>query len=284
MVGAHGSESPTRCRPGWLVALALASTLSGITAGARAYHDEQTEIVVETAHVLSAGEVRLGLWRLDVGIADAVDVGTYTWLWLVPFPNAQVKWRIYRDERWGLAVRTGAYYLDSSLLWWTDVDSDFSAGIVPLELWFTAPIAEDWALTLGSAWTTVFLTGTYDPDEFAGTAAVDNLQFQASVEWRVSRVTALLLTMRWLAYERARGDATAVLQLDDFTTVEVAGAASIRGESVRNAAYLMLSTVFSWETVNLRVGVGGGNYNLPSVNLMLPRKSIVAELDLYFRF
>jgi len=278
VVGVHARAA--RVAP----ALTLVVALAGVASEAHAYHDEETEIVVDTAHVLSAGEVRLGLWRLDVGIADAVDVGTYTWLWLVPFPNAQVKWRIVRDGRWGFAVRTGAYYLDSSFLWWTDIDSDFSAGIVPFELWFTAPLAERWALTLGSAWTTVFLTGSYDPDEFAGTAAVDNLQFQVSVEWRLSRVTALLLTTRWLAFERARGDAAVVRQLDDFTTVEVAGAASIQGESVRNAAYLMLSSVFSWQSVNLRVGIGAGNYNLPSINLMLPRKSVVAELDLYFRF
>jgi len=270
-------------RLGFLVAAVVAALASAPDA-ARAYHDDETEIVVDTAHTLDRGEVRLGLWRLDWGVLDAVDLGTYTLVWAVPLPNAQIELRPWRDGRWALSFRTGLYYTDSDWLYWLDTDSTFSAGIWPFELYFTAPLSRRWALTFLSAWTTVFLQGTYDPDEFLGAAAVDNLQLGLSVEWRASRVVALVLSLRWLAFERARGDARFVSHPDELTTIEIVGAASLQGESVRNAAHLMLSSVLSWESFNLRIGVGAGNYNVPSLNLMLPDKSLIGELDLYFRF
>lgn len=275
-----------RGQHGLLVAAAAVCVLGWLAAPghAAAWHEDGTEITVDTAYTLPQGKVRLGLWRFDWGIVDELDVGTFIWPWIVPVPNAHAKLRVWSDERWALSIRTGLYYFDLDWVWFADTDSDAAAIIFPFELWLSMPLAEDWGLTFGAAWTTVGLSGTYDPDEFQGAAAVDNLQFALSGYWRLGRVVALLLTLRWLAYERARGNARIHVQLDDFTTADIVGAGSARQQSVRNAAYLMLSSVFSWETFNLRVGLGVGNYNIPSLNLMLPRKTLVAELDAYFVF
>jgi len=276
-----------RGRHGVLVAAVIGATaLSALVAPgpAAAWHEEGTEITVDTAYTLPQGKVRLGIWRFDWGIVDEADVGTFIWPWIVPVPNLHTKLRVWSDERWALSIRTGLYYFDLDWVWLADTDSDATAIIFPLELWFSMPLAENWGLTVGAAWTTVGLSGTYDPDEFEGAAAVDNLQLALTGYWRLGRVVALLLTLRWLAYERARGDARINVRLDDFTTAEIVGAGAAQQESVRNAGYAMLSAVFSGETVNVRVGVGAGNYNIPSINLMIPRKTLVAELDLYFVF
>lgn len=244
---------------------------------------QMRELVTDTAHTLGEqGALSIGLWRLDVGIFDRLDVGTYTWLWALPFPNFQLKWRIWSDDRWAVALRTGLYYVDFDWIFWTDFESDASAGIFPLELWLTIPLHRDWGLHLGVAWTTVFLDGTYDPDEFQGAAAHDNEQMIVSGEWRLTRVTRLLLTLRWLAFEQLRGDASFHRQLDEYTTVEIVGAAELRGESVRNAASLMLTVVLGWETFHFRFGLGYGNYNVPSINVMIPVMTPIAELDFWW--
>ena len=44
------------------------------------------------------------------------------------------------------------------------------------------------------------------------------------------------------------------------------------------------SVVFSWKVFNLRLGVGYGNYSIPGINLVLPKKTLIPDLDFYFRF
>lgn len=265
---------------GLLVALACAA----VAPAASAYHDEH-EIVTDTAYTLGEGRMRLGLWRYDLAATDWLDVGTYPLFWVVPFPNVQAKARIWHSGRWAFALRTGLYWVDLGFVpWGGDRSSDASIVVFPFELWFSMPIVERWGLTLASISTIARADGAYDPSEFRGAGVFDDQQFAMAVEWRVTRVVALVLTARWLVAERLSGNATVVKRLDDFTTVEITGAASIQAESVRNAGYVLLSSVLAWKHFNLRVGVGGGNYNVPAINLMLPQKGFVGELDVYWEW
>jgi len=262
--------------------LLVATLLAG--SPAFAWHGEGEEIVQDTAYTLGERTDQLGLWRYDRGVAGWLDVGTSPLLLLIPFPNFQAKLRVWEERRVALAIRSGVYYLDLGFVPWASPDSNASIVIVPFELFWSFPVWRGFGMTLVSSSTATHLWGAYDPSEFEGAGVVDNQQVGLSVDWRLGRVVALVLTARWLAFERARGDATVTRRLDDFTTLRIAGAASVQARSVRDAGYVMLSSVFSWETFNLRVGAGAGNLNVPVVNILLPEPGLVGELDVYWRF
>ena len=82
-----------------------------------------------------------------------------------------------------------------------------------------------------------------------------------------TRAPALVVHARFLAYQylKASGEA----RIYDHTTVEVYGCAEI---DVQNAWSLTLSSVFSWQTFNLRIGFGHGNYNIRVVNFVIPAR------------
>jgi hypothetical protein len=265
------------------VALLVALGAGAVARPAAAYHDEH-ELVTDTAYTLGATRQRVSLWRYDAGGFDWLDVGTCTLLWLVPAPNAQTKLRVWHSGRWAFALRTGVTYVNLDWTPWGSHQSDATIWIVPFEIWFSAPLVKRWGVSVGSISTALRLTGRYDPSEFEGAGAADNQQFALSIEWETTRVVKAVLTARWLVEERYRGDATVVRHPDEFTTVEITGAAETQAESVRNAGYVMLSGVLSWETFNVRAGVGAGNYNLPAVNLMLPKRGLLGELDVYWEW
>ena len=53
---------------------------------------------------------------------------------------------------------------------------------------------------------------------------------------------------------------------------------------VKNAYSIVPGMAFSWKTFNLRAGLGYGNFNVGGVNFVFPRKTLVPELDLYWRW
>ena len=72
-------------------------------------------------------------------------------------------------------------------------------------------------------------------------------------------------------------------QLDDQTTVEIEGEASSTDNSRPwNAA---LGAHFHWSSVNLRVGVGYGNFFVPRIGLTARLyQGVVPDFDFYVRF
>jgi hypothetical protein len=254
------------------------------TAPALAYHDGEHRIIIDTAYTLGEDEWRLGLWRVDYGLWDDFFVGTHTLPWIVAMANLHARYRFLSDDRIDLAVGVGLYWLDlkktrylADALKQTDSDARFV--ILPAEIAGTYRFDEGLSLTVAPVFTAVALTGTYNADEFEGTGAVTNLQITATLEQRLGRVVALLAHGRFLAYQYVK--AGGELRLDDYTTAEVHVGADI---DVQNAWSITLSSVFSWQTFNFRVGVGYGNYNIPAVNFVIPVRIPYPELDVYWRF
>ena len=51
-----------------------------------------------------------------------------------------------------------------------------------------------------------------------------------------------------------------------------------------NAFQIVPSIQFSWETFNLRLGLGHGNIVVPTVNFVLPERTLVPDFAMYWRF
>ena len=124
-----------------------------------------------------------------------------------------------------------------------------------------------------------------DDEALKGAAAVSNLQFVSTFQVNWTKTAAILLRVRYLAHQwQPSASAVYVLHPDDYTTVEVHGAAELEAFDVKNAYSIVPGMAFSWKTFNLRAGLGYGNFNVGGVNFVFPRKTIVPELDMYWRW
>jgi hypothetical protein len=275
-----------------IAALALIASLTAGATPARADHTADERLTDEMPYILRPGEVRAGLWKLEVGlwgneVLDRLQLGTYTWPWLVwatgaPFGNAYLKGEVWQRGPWSATAGAGLLYVD---LGFDDQDASFT--IVPIEAHVGYRVGDRITLAGGAIYTAVTLSGQFESegsDFFRGAAGVSNVQIPLTVEWRWSERTALVSQARFVAYQDTAADGFARFQLDERTTVDVV--ATGESDVLDPARALALSTDFawSWRTFNLRAGVTYGNYNVPVVNFVVPTKIWFPNFDLYWRF
>lgn len=281
-----------RRQPGYLVVALVAGlvafvALAAFASGARAYHDEEQRLISDTAYTLDEDQWRLGLFRLDYGLSDDFTGGTYLLPWVIAMANVQVKYEFWQpSEDWVLAVRGGLFRLDLSVFQRLDVDKDSSAifWIAPLEGVVSWRIDDTFTLNGQLVYTAVGVVGNYNADEFEGAAAVTNGQLALGLEWRLTRVTALILHGRSLLFQLAQANASSTSMPDEYTTIEVRGTARSEVFNVEDGSSLTASVAFSWETFNLRLGLGYGNWSLPAINFVLPTRTPIADFDLFWRW
>ena len=129
-------------------------------------------------------------------------------------------------------------------------------------------------LSGSTAYTEVRVDGTVNTEAFEGAlqGAVDNFQLTATLEWRVSRVTAFVFHARYLLFQRVFADGGGTLHPDEFTTVDVEGAVETDAFDVTGAFSVVPSVFFSWGHFNLRFGVGYGNWECPASQLRDPEE------------
>lgn len=274
--------------------LAALLAIAAAAAPARADHTRDQHITDEMPYTLRPDEWRVGLWKLERGFgAGPVDlqIGSYTWpylLWLADLHlvNLYVKSTAFRRGPWSSTLGAGLVYLriDGD----PEDESHARFTIVPVEGYLGHRLGEHITLAGGLVYTRVGVDGIYRPDDddafLRGAVAVDNLQVPLTMEWRWSRVTALMLQARFLAFQDAAGDGHGHYQVDDATTVDVvASGESDALEPVESFA-LTTDVVWSWRRVNLRAGVTWGNVTIPMVNFVSPSKILFPNLDLYVRF
>jgi hypothetical protein len=268
---------------------AIATSVLGtlLTVPALAYHDEDQRITDESAYTLRRNDFRVGIWKLEYGVIDSVTAGTYIWPWLFRVSNAHAKWRFWQNERVAFSAFTGFFRFDTERLESLDEHiGNATITVVPFELAGSYRFDDRYTLTIAPVWTTVDVEGELGAEDLrgAGQGAASNFQLTATLEWRLSRVTALLFHFRQLVVQRASASGGAVFRPDEFTTVEVYASGRTDAINFRGARSLTVSSVFSWEIFNLRTGLSFGNYNVPGVNFVLGTRTVVPELDLYWIF
>jgi len=261
--------------------------LTSLTGSAWAWHDdpEHPQITDQNAYTVPAGMHKLGPFGVEYGLTDEWQLGTSFVAWSFLIPNALVEWRFTETSRFAFSAALGAAY--ASTRPYTVVFDDWliaDLAIFPAELVGTFRMHEDWTWSVGAQFTAVFLAGNYNEDDFEGVAAVSNLQAHTTVEWRINRRAALLLHGRYLVFQTARAGATVTLEPDEYTTITASAAGETDLFNFPHAYQIVPAVHLSWETFNLRIGVGYGNNIIPAINFVLPTRSVVPQLDLYWRF
>lgn len=266
-------------------AVALAAVSS--TAPARAYHDDGEQLTDGTAYTLHARDLRLGPFKVQYGVFDALTVGTYVAPWVIRMPNLHVKWRYLHQGPWTAAVQVGSYRLDvSELKLLNDHPGDAVITAGTFEPSLSVRSSEDFTLSVSLPYTVVRAEGSLDTEAFEGalSAAVDNFQATLALEYRISRTTALLLRSRYLVFQLARADGRVVLRPDDYTTIDVSAAATSSALDFKGAWSAVAGVAFSFDSFNLELGAGYGNWNVAPFNFVLPGKMVIPELELYWVF
>ncbi len=252
---------------------------------ADARHTETEHITRDTAYTLPDGEFLLGLWKVEYGLLDSVTVGTYHFPWFIKLYNGHVKWRVWQGERWAFGTELGLLHLDFGNLIGALEASDSSASllIVPWEGLASWRMNESWTFSGGFFANLIRVSGDTSDGELNGAAATSNLQLTGTAEWRWSDVTALVLHGRWLVKQTASASSDLTVQVDDYTTVEVVGTANTDALDFR-AASLTGSFVWSWDTFNLRAGLGYGHWSFPLVGFVSPAPMPILDFDMHWVF
>jgi len=262
---------PTLVLGGWLV------TIAG---RADAYHEGEERLVDGTAHTLRARETRIGLWDLDFGPVAFATLGTKTAPWLLALfapavvPNGFVKLRLLHTRP--LTLSAGAAVFHAAL------PSRASITVVPLSAFASVDLTP--RLSLHGGGTYAYAEGDGEIDLVAARiradAAASTLQFQAKVEWRVTR--GIALTIEGRVQPRTT---TARFRATLPETLGVNG--SFSGEIAprdRSAAAGLAAIAFSGRHLNVRAGAGYGAVFLPALGLVLPYTTVLPELDVHVRF
>ena len=283
--------------------LLLVAVVLGVTSGAlglnpssaRAYHTYKTRLLDSTAYSLHRREVRLGLMELGYGIIDQLQVTTYTMPWILGMifqdvaPNLELKSTFYDRKRLALSASFG--FVEGRV-----EQIDFSADppestkinylVIPMGVASSVRI-NSWVSThFGGQFTFTDVIGDAEPggNDVDGAAVINLLQLWGMLEWRISRVTALTLTVRWLPYVSdtvVRGN----LEIDPNTGAIIGIEVEIF--DLTNAFAVTPGFVFSWDRANIRLGVGYGDFFLEGVGLVVPGSAfhnISPELDIFVRF
>lgn len=267
--------------------------MASTTSVAWAHHDDKEHITDQTAYTLRDGEWRLGLFRVEYGLWDSVSIGTYTVPWALAISSAMAKWRFYDTDsgRFSASTRLSVLALDFTKLKKrvggdaSEDDPSATLVVVPFELASSYRLNKDMTLSAEMVFTSVTLKGdgSKSSTDFEGAAATSNGQLGLTFEWRWSEVTALVLHARTLMYQTAQVAGNTVVPVDDYTTIEIVGSGETDALDY-SASSFVPSLQWSWSSLNLRAGMGYGNWNIPGINFVLPNKSVILDFDLYWRF
>jgi hypothetical protein len=264
---------------------ALSATL--LSSEASADHTAATRITDQTAYTREQGHVRLGLLTVEAGAFDWLTVGTYWLPWAAVAPNLHVKLRLFQSDPVALAVRVGGLTFDTkNLSVFDDTGASARLFIGTVEPLASFRFNDTWTLSASTPFTAVRVDGEISDDAFqgAGAGAVSNLQATLSAEYRLTTKTAFVLHGRYLIFQRTRARANVTVPVDAYTTVDAHAAASTSAFDFPRAFSVVPSVVFSWQHLYIRAGVGYGNWSLPLVNVVLPRKTPVPDLDVAYYF
>lgn len=188
-------------------------------------------------------------------------------------------------EQFGLALSAGVFTTNPS--YFADHLPDVQLYCVPVGLFGTWRTADgDLGLHAAVHYVVAGTSGEATVGEaldIGGAIQGSTLRLASVLEWRRSRSFAWVVEGSILLSQSAEGQAKTTYTYDEGrTTVDVYGDASLSDDRVRGNA--SLSAYWSWESFNLRLGLGYGHLELPFVGLLFDQVVIQPEINLYWRF
>jgi hypothetical protein len=261
-------------------AFAVFFAAAGDACGQLAPDSEVPRLDERTALLLGARKLKLGALAFDYGITDRVTVGTDPPAWAaraflpILVPNLHIKVAIVERERVWLSVRAAGYWAKLSES--GAANADLLA--VPLSLFASfAAAPKIWLHGEGTfILAKAFGGGDVGRTDVSGAAATRAVQGGAMIEYRPSRVVALLLRGRYqfyvgpLAFEGSS-------QPDAFTAVDLQGRLEPR---VRHPWSALAAVALMWRHVRLLFGAGYGYYFVPGIEIAVPGRRFVPDASL----
>ncbi len=256
---------------------------------ARAYHAYQTRLLDSTAYSLHRRRVRLGMFKLSYGIADRLQVSTYTMPWILGAifqdvaPNIEFKSTFLDRRRLALSASFG--FLEGRILQANGTKINYF--LFPVSAAASVRINSRVSTHFGGMFTGVSGDAGSQPggNEIEGAAVVDLLQFWGMVEWRLSRVVAFTFTVRWVPYVSDTVVKGTLIVDEGNPTIGVG--LEVEFIDLKNAFALIPGFVFSWDRANIRLGVGYGDFFVESFALVVPGSVfnyVSPEFDIFVRF
>jgi hypothetical protein len=236
-----------------------------------------------TARLIGANRFKVGILALEYGITDYLSVGTDPPAWAVRtfasvlVPNLHVKGMLLRSSHVQVSARAAGYVMILN-----NQGVSGNAYIVPLTLYGSVKLAEPLWLHLQASYNWAKASGTgdvADTDVF-GTVVQRTVQVGAMVEYRLSRVVALIARGYWQPWETPitfKGNGV----IDPYTTATAElQVVPLKSHPIEGVAGVALT----WKYVGVVAGAGYGHYFVPGMNLALPYNGFVPEGSLWAVF
>ena len=220
---------------------------------------------------------------MGYGITDWLNVGTHPAMWLLG--------PIFGGRSGNLGIKLGLPItqwvnvgLDVNATWVSfEEESGRTRGVViptTLGVSFNATPDQNYSLAARYIAAEGGNESSVDAQEVEGAAVTRLVQVIGEGRYRFTDSFALYSRAYFQAWEEnlnVDGEA----DLDDDTSVEVEGEAS----AVDSRPWaVILGTHLHWGAINLRLGVGYGNYFVPGISFPIPEKRFFPDLNFYARF
>jgi len=265
--------------------LLAAALCAVVPSTAAAYHDEATPSLEENAYHLRSHEWLLGPFELGVGLWR-FQLSTRTLPWILgaalgkAMPNLKVDFLLLEHKKFTLSAASALYYVNSHKL--IEGEDMLSLFLIPTEVALSYRVNDRHTVSGQFKYVRVTSRGSAEEDdiEIEGASLSDSAQLQASWEWRLSRISALLMFMRYAPFV---GDPVleSAVQVDERTTAEVD--ATVDSENTQHSVAGGVAGVFSWKHFNLRAGVTYGALFVSGPGLIVPLKYPYPDVNLYWR-
>lgn len=245
--------------------------------------DRVNQVDANTARLIGARRIKLGVLSFDLGLTKWLSIGTDPPAWAVRavrspiVPNLHVKLAFLRTDFLAVSGQVAGYY--------ADISTDNASGqlvSVPLTLYATIPMGTRTWLHLEGAynWLRAIGAGDQTQAEIRGSVVARTAQVGAMFEVRVSRVVSLLARGRYQVAMSpivfSGGGA-----VDAYTTVQLD--AQVR-PSVEHPAMGIAAIACTWSHVGFIAGGGYGHYFVPGANIALAYQGFVPEASLWAVF
>lgn len=268
------------------VAVALLPLALALATPAAAWYGDERPVTEYAADTLRSGEWRLYLLgQLEYGITDDWEFGTMPILDLVGAINLATKYTVWRHEPFAVAVSAGFLTFDPSV--WFEGLPEVRTWIVPIAVQASwRPAGAAFSGHLGLHYTGFYTDGEIDlPDVYLnGVGKGGIISLVPTFEWQRSRSFAwvfqatISLAQRFVAEGSSRTETN-----DGRTTIDIYGDGELR-TGVFEHANLTASAQWSWESLNLRLGLGYGSLEVPYAGVLTLGPTIVPEFNFSWRF
>ena len=172
------------------VLLALVLSLSIVNPGG-ARHTNQTPHTDGTAHTLNGGEWRAGVFTIERGLFDRMEVGTIYWLWLLKVSNVFTKVKVLDTGHTVVSLTGGITWANAREFSDSNPDVTLYSANVGI---FGSRIMDPFTFSLGAILTELGHTELRNEElDIGGALRGTGGVLRPQVEYRMSELTALIL-------------------------------------------------------------------------------------------